>query len=170
MVCDRVSIIHRGVLRKVGPGRGPDRRGQVEIVATNLQNGLAEKIGPRAPTRSSWTPRPIITQPSDDAPWRGSWIWCGAGRGTSSRDAQAPHARGHLRRNRHRPIGAPAAPPCADGTARTAWCGARRWRRLRPRRPTPPTIRELSAMSTSVGDRPHDHRRGAPPQDPERVF
>jgi ABC-2 type transport system ATP-binding protein len=66
MVCDRVSIIHRGILRKVGRVEDLIAGGQVEIVATNLQNGLAEKIRAAAPDAQFVDSKAVITQPSDD--------------------------------------------------------------------------------------------------------
>jgi ABC-2 type transport system ATP-binding protein len=67
MVCDRVSIIHRGVLRKLGRVEDLIAGGQVEIVATGLHNGLAEKIRAAAPQTEFVDSKTIITQPDDDA-------------------------------------------------------------------------------------------------------
>ena len=52
MVCDRVSIINRGVLRKLGRVEDLITGGRVEILATNLENGVREKIRVAAPSVS----------------------------------------------------------------------------------------------------------------------
>lgn len=67
LVCDRVSIIHRGVLQKVGRVEDLIAGGQVEIVATGLQNGLAEKIRAAAATAEFIEDKAVITQPDDAA-------------------------------------------------------------------------------------------------------
>ena len=67
MVCDRVSIIHRGILRKLGRVEDLIAGGQVEIVATNLQNGLREKIRAAAPEVEIIDDKAIIVQSDEDA-------------------------------------------------------------------------------------------------------
>lgn len=67
MVCDRVSIIHKGILRKLGRVEDLIAGGQVEIVATGLKNGLAEQIRSVAPAAEFIDSKAIITQPDEDA-------------------------------------------------------------------------------------------------------
>jgi ABC-type uncharacterized transport system ATPase subunit len=49
MVCDRVSIMDRGVLKKLGRVDELVSGGQVEIIASNVQNGLRENLAVFAP-------------------------------------------------------------------------------------------------------------------------
>ena len=63
LICDRVSIIHRGILRKVGRVEDLIAGGQVEIVVSGLRNGLAEKLKAVAPGAEFAGDRAVLVQP-----------------------------------------------------------------------------------------------------------
>ena len=67
LICDRVSIIHRGILRKVGRVEDLIAGGQVEIVVSGLRNGLAEKLKAVAPGAEFAGDRAVLVQPDEDA-------------------------------------------------------------------------------------------------------
>lgn len=68
MVCNRVSIIHRGRLQKVGRVEDLIAGGHVEIVATGLVNGAREKVGAAATGFQMLDgERALFTQTEDDA-------------------------------------------------------------------------------------------------------
>ncbi len=67
LVCDRVSIMDRGVLKRMGRVDELVSGGQVEIVATGLENGLREKIQSAAQHSEFADGRAVILQPDDDA-------------------------------------------------------------------------------------------------------
>lgn len=65
MLCDRVSIIHRGVLQKLGRVEDLVGAGRVEIVATGLRNGLTEKIRAVAADARFADSQAVISQPDE---------------------------------------------------------------------------------------------------------
>jgi ABC-2 type transport system ATP-binding protein len=65
MLCDRVSIIHRGVLQKMGRVEDLVGAGRVEIVATGLRNGLTEKIRAVAADARFVDSQAVINQPDE---------------------------------------------------------------------------------------------------------
>lgn len=65
ILCDRVSIIHRGVLQKMGRVEELVGAGRVEIVAEGLRNGLAEKIRARAADARFTDGQAVISQPDE---------------------------------------------------------------------------------------------------------
>lgn len=67
LVCDRISIMDRGVLKKLGRVQDLVAGGQVEIVATGVDSGLREKIAVLAPSAQFDDGRMTIVQPDDDA-------------------------------------------------------------------------------------------------------
>jgi ABC-2 type transport system ATP-binding protein len=67
MICDRVSIINRGVLQTVGRVEDLIAGGRVEIVVRGIRNGLAEKIRAAAPDTQVVDSTAVITQPDDNA-------------------------------------------------------------------------------------------------------
>lgn len=67
-VCNRVSIIHKGVLRKLGRVDDLVGAGRVEIVVAGIENGLREKVLAAAPdTAFQDNGRALITRPDDPA-------------------------------------------------------------------------------------------------------
>lgn len=66
MVCDRVSIMDRGVLKKIGRVDELVSGGQVEIVASNVQNGLRETLAAFRPEYDALD-RANILASEDDA-------------------------------------------------------------------------------------------------------
>lgn len=65
MICDRVSIIHRGVLQKMGRVEDLVGAGRIEIVASGLKNGLAEKIRAVASDARFTDSQAVISQPDE---------------------------------------------------------------------------------------------------------
>jgi len=66
MVCDRVSIMDRGTLKKVGRVDELVSGGQVEIVATVGENGLRDKLAPLSPQYDALG-RAVFLTSDDDA-------------------------------------------------------------------------------------------------------
>jgi ABC-2 type transport system ATP-binding protein len=67
MVCDRVSIMDRGVLKKLGRVDELVSGGQVEIVASNVQNGLRETWPRLRPNMTRWAAP--TSSPARTTPW-----------------------------------------------------------------------------------------------------
>jgi ABC-2 type transport system ATP-binding protein len=152
MVCDRVSIMDRGKLKKLGRVDDLVSGGQVEIVAVGMDESLRGRLAQFDPQFDAVGPR----RDRDGRRRQRGGRRGGPGplRPGSHRvgDAQAAHPRRHLRRNRHR---------AHRARWQRRWHFARHCRVRRPQRRRP--FQQRQRRQQRRGRRPcRDHRRLGP--------